>query len=79
MGLAAVEYGDDVGVAQGRGQVGFADEPDAELVVEGQFCGEHFEGVAAGQGGVARQVDGAHAPGAEKAFNDVARDYGSRG
>ena len=72
--VAAVVYPDDVRVPQRRGDVGFAVEPLPVLVVGADVAGQHLEGIAAGQTWVLGEVDLAHASGAEKPHDGVARE-----
>ena len=59
--FTAVVDADDVLVVQVGGHVGLAVEALAEFVVSGQFAGQNFERVAAGQSRVLCQVHSAHA------------------
>jgi hypothetical protein len=60
--LAAVVNTDDVGMAEGRRQVGLAAEAGAVLVVGGHVCRKHLEGVTTRQPRVLGQIDLAPRP-----------------
>ena len=54
-------HGDDVGVLEGRRQIGFPDEPLPELLVAGNIGTQDLQGVFAGQAWVPYQIDLARA------------------
>lgn len=70
-----VHDGDDVGVADAGGELGFTDEALGDF---GPFAGhdgwEDFEGYVDLEGGVGGEVDGSHAAGAEFADDFAAAD-----
>ena len=74
-GAAAVD-GDDVGVAEGGGDVGFTLEAFTEAGIGDQLGVDDLEGVVAGQVGVAGQIHRAHASGADHPVDEVSVDKG---
>ena len=57
VGLAAVVDRDDIGVVEGRGQIGLAQEPGADLNVAREFLGQDLQCVAARQAGMDGAVE----------------------
>jgi hypothetical protein len=62
-------------VVQVRGQVGFAVEALTKFVVPSEFAGQNFEGIAAGQSRVLRQVYVAHAARPQPPNDGVSSEY----
>jgi hypothetical protein len=72
--FTAVVDADDVLVLQVRGEVGLSIKALAKFVVGGQFAGQDFEGIAAGQSWVLRQVYLAHAAGPQPPNDGVSSE-----
>ncbi len=72
--VATVVHPDDVRVPQRRGEVGFAVEPLPVLVVGADVGRQHLERIAPGQSRMLGEVDLAHASGAQKPHDGVARE-----
>jgi hypothetical protein len=77
VGLAGLEYGDDVRVVQRRGQPGLPDEPLPELLVVRQLRGEQLQGDLAPQPHVLGAVDHRHATAPDQGLDPVAGDLGT--
>jgi hypothetical protein len=72
--LADVVDGDDVGMAEAAGGLGFAQEPHAVLRGVRGAQGQRLHGHPAVEPRVPRQVHGAHAAATEDAFDHVLPD-----
>ena len=72
--LADLEHRDDVGMAQGGGQAGLAEEPLAGLGVGG---GEELDGDLPAEDGVLGAVDHPHPAAAQQPPDCVAADFGA--
>ena len=70
--ITAVIDGDDVPMPQGCHHLGFLVEPLPELLIVADCGAEHLEGLAARQPRVLREIDLAHAPGAQDPHDRVA-------
>ena len=73
--FTAVVDADDVFVVQVRGQVGLAIKALAKFAVRGQFAGQNFEGIAAGQPRVLREIHLAHAAGPQPPDDGVSSEH----
>jgi hypothetical protein len=73
--FTAVVDADDMLVVRARGQVGLPVEALAKFVVRGQLAGQNFEGIAAGQPRVLRQIDLAHAAGPQTPNDGVSSEH----